>query len=245
MARLPRFVLPGQPQHVIQRGNNRCDMFHDALDHKRFLYKLAESAARFGCDTHAYVLMSNHVHLLVTPHHTDSIARMMQTLGRAYVPYFNRRYGRCGTLWEGRYRASLIDSERYFITCMRYIELNPVRAGMVNHPLDYPWSSYRRNACGDDNEWLVSHPLYLAMGQTPEQRQLNYRALVERRLDQPTLDVIRDATNHAWVLGDKAFRDSIELRLQRQAGPVGRGGDHRSPSFRERHQLQKKTKREK
>ena len=147
MARLPRFVLPGQPQHVIQRGNNRQDIFRAKGDYHYYLEKLGEVADKHQCDIHAYVLMTNHVHLLVTPHQENSIGKMMQTLGRYYVQYFNDRYQRTGTLWEGRYKATLIDTEQYLLTCMRYIELNPVRAkNMAKHASEYPWSSYRCNA---------------------------------------------------------------------------------------------------
>ena len=135
MARLPRFILPGQPQHIIQRGNNRQDIFCSEDDYLYYLEKLIEAASKHQCDIHAYVLMTNHVHLLVTPHTEEGIGKMMQVLGRYYVQYFNHRYKRTGTLWEGRYKATLIDTEQYLLTCMRYIELNPVRAKeMVNHP---------------------------------------------------------------------------------------------------------------
>ena len=149
MARQPRFVLPGQPQHVIQRGNNRQDIFRADEDYAFYLEKAEEAANKHECDIHAYVLMTNHVHLLVTPHLENSISKMMQMIGRYYVQYFNYRYRRTGTLWEGRYKASLIDSEQYLLTCMRYIELNPVRAtNMADHPSDYRWSSYGSNATG-------------------------------------------------------------------------------------------------
>ncbi len=140
MARLPRFVIPGQPQHVIQRGNNRQAIFRAEADYQFFLEKLSEAADKHQCDIHAYILMTNHVHLLVTPQTENGIGKMMQMLGRYYVHYFNNRYKRTGTLWEGRYKATLIDSEQYLLTCMRYIELNPVRAqNMAEHPADYPW----------------------------------------------------------------------------------------------------------
>ena len=138
MARLPRFVLPGQPQHVIQRGNNKAPIFKQKQDYLFYLEKLAEACGRFGCEIHAYILMTNHVHLLMTPDSENSISKTMQSLGRYYVQYFNYRYERTGTLWEGRYKASLLHSEQYLLTYYRYIELNPVRAGMVDHPSDYP-----------------------------------------------------------------------------------------------------------
>lgn len=148
MARLPRYFLPGQPQHVIQRGNNRNIIFAGENDYRFYLECLADASGKHSCDIHAYVLMTNHVHLLLTPHHKDSIAKTLQSVGRRYVQYFNHVYQRTGTLWEGRYKATLIDSEAYLLTCYRYIELNPVRAGLVSHPREYPWSSYRLHGEG-------------------------------------------------------------------------------------------------
>ena len=136
MARLPRFVLPGQPQHIIQRGNNRGVIFVADEDYQFFLEKLGDLSVKHGCQLHAYVLMSNHVHLLMTPIEANSISKLMQSLGRYYVQYFNKKYMRTGTLWEGRYKATLLDSETYLLTCYRYIELNPVRAGIAGHPAD-------------------------------------------------------------------------------------------------------------
>lgn len=148
MARLPRFFLPGQPQHVILRGNNRTEIFCAEADYRFYLGKLRLACEKHGCDIHAYVLMTNHVHLLLTPQEEQSVGKALQMLGRYYVQFFNHRYQRTGTLWEGRYKATLIDTEAYLLTCMRYIELNPVRAGMVAHPSEYPWSSYGYNALG-------------------------------------------------------------------------------------------------
>jgi putative transposase len=156
MARLPRFVIPGQPQHVIQRGNDRQAIFRVEQDYSFYLEKLQEAAEKHQCDIHAYVLMTNHVHLLITPHTETGIGKTLQSIGRYYVQYFNHCYKRTGTLWEGRYKATLIDSEGYLLTCMRYIELNPVRANnMVNHPSDYPWSSYRSNALGQEDAFVT------------------------------------------------------------------------------------------
>lgn len=142
MARLPRYVIPGQPQHVMLRGNNRSEIFVTEADYQFFLEKLRLAITKHSCDVHAYVLMTNHLHLLITPNEEQGVSKAMQMLGRYYVQYFNYCYRRTGTLWEGRYKATLIDSEAYLLTCMRYIELNPVRAGMVDHPSQYPWSSY-------------------------------------------------------------------------------------------------------
>lgn len=154
MARLPRFDVPGYPQHVIQRGNNRSIIFAGEEDYTFYLEKLGEACKKYQCDLHAYVLMTNHVHLLMTPHLKGSIGKVMQMLGRYYVQYFNYQYNRTGTLWEGRYKATVLDSEQYLLSCSRYIELNPVRADIVKHPADYPWSSYHCNALGESNSLI-------------------------------------------------------------------------------------------
>jgi putative transposase len=234
MARLPRFVLPGQPQHVIQRGNNRGDIFRAEADYRFYLEKLQAAADKHGCAIHAYVLMTNHVHLLLTPQAEDGIGRLMQTLGRHYVQFYNCCYRRTGTLWEGRYRATLIDSERYLLTCMRYIELNPVRGGMVERPSEYPWSSYRHNALGRPDPLLTAHAEYRRLGTSAEKRRTAYRQLFRNHIAQKTLDEIRYATNRAWVLGDDRFKRRVERHLERQIAPRPRGGDHKSADFRSR-----------
>ncbi|MFT5782433.1 MAG: putative transposase [Pseudomonas sp.] len=149
MARLPRYVMPGQPQHIIQRGNNRQPIFAVEADYQFFRDALVAAAQKNGLLIHAYVWMTNHIHLLATPLQQNSISKVLQAVGRKYVQYFNYCYQRSGTLWEGRYRATVVDSEAYLLTLMRYIELNPVRAGMVGHPGDYVWSSYAGNALGE------------------------------------------------------------------------------------------------
>ena len=166
MPRKPRLYLPGIPCHVIQRGNNRDVCFAAEEDYQAYVEWLRDGAERCGCAVHAYVLMTNHVHLLVTPQDKEGVSRLMQSVGRRYVQYFNYSYDRSGTLWEGRYKATLIDSDQYLLTCMRYIELNPVRAGMVKHPLDYPWSSYAANARGQDNLLITPHELYRQLGRS-------------------------------------------------------------------------------
>ncbi len=232
MARQPRFVLPGHPQHIIQRGNNRQAIFHTESDYQYYLEKLHNTAQINGCDIHAYILMTNHVHLLVTPHTDNSISKMMQSLGRYYVQHFNYTYKRTGTLWEGRYKASLIDSERYLLICMKYIELNPVRMqGAINQPADYPWSSYHHNALGVADKLISEHITYLGMGKTPESRQLAYQALFKTALPNKTLNRIRDATNKAWVLGENTFITKVQQLTGRIVTPTKRGGDRRSSNF--------------
>ncbi len=237
MPRLPRFVIPGQPQHVIQRGNNREAIFYAEGDYQFYLTKLSEAAEKHGCEVHAYVLMTNHVHLLVTPQQDDSIAKMMQNVGRYYVQYFNHSYERTGTLWEGRYKATLIDTEQYLLTCMRYIELNPVRAiNMAGHPSEYPWSSYRFNALGYHDKLLTPHLEYERLGKTPEARQGAYRQLFRAHIPEKTIEEIREATNKAWVLGSERFKQRIQKRLDRAVQSVGHGGDRKSDAYRRQNQ---------
>ena len=232
MARLPRYIIPGQPQHIIQRGNNRQAIFRVEADYLFFLEKLAEAANKHQCDIHAYVLMTNHVHLLVTPHTENGIGKMMQMLGRYYVQYLNYSYKRSGTLWEGRYKATLIDSKQYLLTCMRYIELNPVRAqGMAEHPADYPWSSYHCNALGKHNPIITPRREYQRLGATDQGRQAAYRQLFRARIPEKTLTAIRDATNKAWVLGDNRFKAKIAKQIDRPLQSSGHGGDRKSKEF--------------
>jgi putative transposase len=233
MARLPRFVLPGHPQHVIQRGNNRQSIFVTDEDYRFYLAKLGAACQHHHCDVHAYVLMTNHVHLLITPHHEPGIGNVMQSVGRSYVRYFNDTYHRTGTLWEGRYRATLIDTEQYLLICYRYIELNPVRAGMVADPAAYPWSSYHANALGQSDSLVTSHPLYQSLGKEAERRQAAYRGLFQQVIEPPTLAAIRESTNKAWVLGHERFVEAIATTLNRRAARKDRGGDHRSQAYRE------------
>ena len=223
MARLPRYFVEGQPQHIIQRGNNREPIFADDADYYFYYECLQKAAEQHGLTIHSYVLMTNHVHLLATPDSEQSIGKTLQSLGRRYVQYFNYTYERTGTLWEGRYKATLIDSERYLLTCMRYIELNPVRAGMVKHPLDYTWSSYAANARGEEDELVVPHDLYRRLGRSHAARQRAYRQLFRSSLGKGELDAIRAATNTGWVLGNDRFREKIERLSGRRTSPKPRG----------------------
>lgn len=234
MARLPRFFSPGQPQHVIVRGNNRQEIFCAEADYLFYLEKLQAACAQYGCDVHAYVLMTNHVHLLVTAHAADGLSRAVQMLGRYYVQYYNYCYQRTGTLWEGRYKATLIDSATYLLTCMRYIELNPVRANMVLHPSEYRWSSYSANAVGSANPLVAPHAEYRALGRTDDERQSAYRQLFRHHLGDSTLEEIRNATNKAWVLGDHRFKQRIQKQLERRVEPSARGGDRKSEQYQRR-----------
>ena len=223
MARLGRYFLPDQPLHVIQRGTNRQAIFHEADDYRAYLRWLGAAAEAHGCTIHAYVLMTNHVHLLVTPQAADSLPRLMQGLGRNYVRYINRAYRRTGTLWEGRYRAAPIDSDPYFLSCSLYIELNPVRAKMVAHPRDYSWSSYRAHAYGKADPLIADHALYRSLGRTQAERQKSYRALFAKPLGQDFIHDLREATNGGWAMGGERFKAQIAAALKRRAAPLPPG----------------------
>jgi putative transposase len=235
MARLGRYFLPDQPLHVIQRGNNREPIFYCGDDYLRYRNWLVVAAADHGCSIHAYVLMTNHVHLLVTPKHAAGLPRMMQSLGRRYVRHVNATYRRTGTLWEGRYRAAPIDSEAYFFACCRYIELNPVRAGMVEHPREYSWSSYRAHALGAADALVSGHPLYRALGTAADERQRAYRALFRPSLEAGFVDALRAATNGGWALGNARFKQRIAKALKRRVAPLPKGRPRKAA--RDRSQL--------
>lgn len=219
MPRRPRLVLPGVPLHIMQRGNNRQVCFRAVQDYRCYLKWLGEYARESECRVHAYVLMTNHVHMLVTSNRTYGPAALMKALGQRYVRYFNRRYERSGTLWDGRYRSCLVQEEDYLLACYRYIELNPVRAGMVQHPAQYPWSSFRANALALSNGIVTPHKLYLALGQDSQQRRAAYGGLFSERLTPEQEDAFRQALNGNYALGDASFIGSVEGRLGRPATP--------------------------
>lgn len=231
MARQPRFTIAGVPQHAVQRGNNRQSIFRSSRDYSIYLYWLAEACTGYGLELHAYVLMTNHVHLLATPIRTTSISKVMQSLGRRYVQYFNRKYQRTGTLWEGRYRATVVDTARYFLTCTRYIEQNPLRAGLVGEPAEYPWSSYRRNALCQRDDLITEHEIYRRLGETAADRATAYSALCRERLVPASLNAIREATNKAWALGAKEFSAEVEKCAGRPATPRRRGRPKKNSSL--------------
>ncbi|GAA4032242.1 transposase [Actimicrobium antarcticum] len=182
-----------------------------------------EAAKQFKVAIHAYVLMPNHLHLLASPSDKDGLSGMMQWIGRHYVPYFNRKYERVGGLYQGRFKATLIDAEPYFMSCCRYIELNPVRAGMVADPADFPWSSYAHHVGTQSNPLITDHALYWSLGNTPFQREAAYRALVQQGLSSEEMTALTDAVLKGWALGSPQFRTQMEKRLQRRVGPVRRG----------------------
>jgi putative transposase len=231
MPRTPRPVLPGQSLHLIQRGNNRSRCFIDDVDREYYKSAVLSASARSGCSIHAYVMMTNHVHLLVTAGQSHSPARMMQSLGRTYVRYYNDRHDRSGTLWEGRYRSTLVDTERYFLACSRYIETNPLRAGLSVQPQQYRWSSFRCNAHGDRDPLVTPHAVYCALGKDDLARQSSYRALFSVPLDPDDVEAIRSSTNTGAVLGSDSRRAAFEAALGRSLRRASHGGDRRSSSF--------------
>lgn len=223
MARLPRLTLPGQAHHILQRGNNGQAVFVDAEDHERLLALLQEQSRKHGVAIHAYVLMDNHFHLLATPGTAEGVPQMMQAVGRAYVRGFNLRHGRSGTLWEGRYRCTLVQPERYLLACMAYIELNPVRAGLVNDPAAYPWSSHAHHLGLRTDRLVAPHALYWALGNTPFAREAAYADLVRAGLSPAQQAALTEATLRGWALGDADYVAELQKRTGRRLSK-GRAG---------------------
>ena len=223
MARLPRLCLAGIPQHVIQRGTNRQACFASEEDMAAYAHWFHEYSGKYQVAIHAWVFMTNHVHLLVTPTISSGVSKMMQSLGRRYVRYFNHTYRRTGTLWEGRFKSCAVDAEAYLLICQRYIELNPVRARMVEAPQDYMWSSYSANALGVKSRLLTPHALYLALGDTEEDRCASYQKLFAGHLDDKLLDNIRRSVNKGMALGSERFLGEIERLSGRRVRPMKPG----------------------
>ena len=209
MPRPSRLIVPGIAVHVIQRGNNRVACFRHDNDYLMYLAHLRQLAERYECTVHAFCLMTNHVHLLITPQASGSCTGLVRDLGQRYVQYFNRRYERTGTLWEGRFRSCLAESALYVLGCYRYIELNPVRASMVDHPSGYLWSSYAVNSGMRSDPLITPHPEYLALSAVSESRHCAYRALFEQRLEPGLQNAIRDATNGGYPLASEAFKNTV------------------------------------
>jgi putative transposase len=208
-----RIFIEGMTQHVIQRGNNRADIFKASADYELFCALLHDASLRFGMSIHGYVLMTNHFHLMVAPQRRSSVPGAMQAIGRRYVPYFNDQHQRTGGLFEGRYRSMLVDEERYWLTCLRYVELNPVRAGLVADPGRYLWSSYQSHALGVDSPILAEHPMFLGLGGTAAERQLCWRGICAEQLPNAQLEAIRGAMNtgrllHPLVVPDGSNKDT-------------------------------------
>ena len=229
MPRRPRLSLPGVPLHIIQRGNNRQACFFADEDYRFYLDWLGEYAAKFRCHIHAYVLMTNHMHLLISSAEPQGAGALMKALGQRYVQYVNHTYQRSGTLWEGRFRSCLTQEESYLLSCMRYIELNPVRTGLVAHPGEYRWSSYRVNAQGEEDRLVSSHALYLSLGEDATARASAYLGLFRHELEPGLVDEIRKATNGNFALGDGRFVSEIEAAIGRRVVPGKSGRPRKVP----------------
>jgi len=224
MARLPRLSVPGHPHHALQRGNNRQPTFHDAADYERLLLLLAEQARSAKVAIHSYVLMPDHFHVLSTPQTANGLSVMMQGVGRRYVRYFNQRHQRSGGLWEGRFRSTVVESERYFLACMAYLDLNPVRAGIVTRPSDYRWSSYGHYAGLRNDPLVTPHPLYWQLANTPFAREAAYAELVSQGLSPAQQETLRDSVVKGWALGEAAFVSKLQKQVSRRLHriPAGR-----------------------
>ena len=219
MPRRARLRIPGLPLHVVQRGNNRGPCFITDNDRLVYLSLLEEMGVLFDCAIHAHVLMTNHVHVLMTPARAESASLLMKHLGQEYVQYVNRTHGRTGSLWEGRFRSSVVDTDGYLLSCYRYIEMNPVRAGMVDAPGEYLWSSFRTNAWGQGSTLIEPHPTYLALGDSDQARTGAYLALFGQALTESLIEEIRHAVNGGFALGSDEFRDRLSVETGR---PVSR-----------------------
>jgi putative transposase len=218
MARKTRMYLGGVPAHIVQRGNNRQACFYSDDDYEFYLESLRKGLKRYQVDLHTYCLMTNHIHLLMTPIDEDGISRVIQHVGREYVRYLNKRYRRTGTLWEGRHKGSLVDAENYLMACYRYIEMNPVAAHMVDSPEDYPWSSYGCNAKGETNSLLTPHSVYLRLDIDEKKRVNAYRALFEERLSRVDINVVATGVRSNIPTGNQRFRESIAETIGRRVG---------------------------
>jgi len=222
MPRRSRHYVPGFPYHIVQRGNNKQACFLTSADRSFYLDLWRRVSRRYGTQVHAYCLMTNHIHFLVTPQSGDSISRTMRDVGSRYAQHMNKIHHRTGTLWEGRHRSSLVQSERYLFTCYRYIELNPVRARMARHPGEYRWSSYALNSRGATG-WLTPRKEYLRLGSKPAERGRTYREMFRQELKQEDLDFVRQATRYCQPIGDSRFREHIESRYGIDLGQMGPG----------------------
>ncbi len=223
MARLPRYTISNQCQHIIQQGSDWQQVFFEEQDYQYFHDCLDAASFNYELKVHAFVLMPDHVHILATPSAPDSVSRTVQSVGRNYVQYFNECYSGSGSIWEGRYRATVLDEKQYLLTCSRYIELNPVRGGLVKHPRDYRWSSYAHNARGKVDEMITPHREYQSLGATDKQRVNAYRALFKQKLSAETEELITDSTLKGWALGDVKFARKIEKLSGRRATQLPKG----------------------
>jgi putative transposase len=231
MARLPRLTLPGYPHHVIQRGNNRQPIFAATADYRQLLELLYENAKRFDVAIHAYVLMGNHFHLLATPETDIGLPRMMQAVGRGYVRYFNDLQGRSGTLWEGRYRSTLIQADRYLLACMAYIDLNPVRAGLAVEPADYPWSSHGHYVGLHADRLVTPHPLFWTLGNTPFAREAAYAEMVRGGITEDLRAALTSSALNGWAMGDQQFVADLQKKTARRVEKMQAGRPFNKQAF--------------
>ena len=232
MARLPRIVIPNQPLHIIHRGNNRQDIFHCEEDILRIKEDIYYALEKSGCQLHAYVIMTNHLHLLITPENKTQLAIFMQAMANKYVRYFNAKYHRTGTIWEGRYKSCLVDSERYLFTLYKYIEMNPIKANMVKALSDYAWSSYAHNALGCKDRLISEHSLYRQLGINAEKRCKAYQALFNELDIAQENEKITQATVRGEVYGSDAFHQDIDKKVSRRTKLTTHGGDGKSTTFK-------------
>lgn len=229
MARLPRLVVPNHLHHIVARGNNDQSIVLDDADCQYFLSSLRDSAQRSGVAIHAYVLMASRVQLMATPTDAEGLGKLMQAIGRHYVPYFNARHGRSGNLWEGRFRATVMEADTYFLACAQLIEQQPVAAGVVSDPLSYEWSSYAHHSGARREVWLADHPAYWALGNTPFEREAAYQQLAKASGSSELMAEIEAATRKAWPLGSEEFRRRLGKLTDRRLEPARRGRPRKQP----------------
>ena len=229
MARQSRLILPKQPHHIVQRGNDRQLVFREPEDYERFLGWLKEASRFYKVAIHAYALLPTHLHLLATPPDEDSLAAMMQKIGRLYVPWYNAKYARAGGLFEGRFRTAVVDTDRHFLMCSRFIELAPVREGESQEPGAYRWSSYPHHAGLQPDNTITDHALFWALGNTPFQREAAYTELVQQGIAADELEQIGAAVRSGQPLGSLAFKQQLERQTRRRILPAKRGRPFKTP----------------
>lgn len=233
MARLPRLVVPNHPHHVLQIGIDHQSIFRDDADHVAFVAWLREAARQFKVAIHAYILLPDHFQLLASPADAQGLGRMMQWLGRHYVPYFNAKYDRSGTLWQGRFRATVIEAEAYLLLCTQYIELGAFRTGIALSPADYPWSSYLHHGGGKIDPLITDHFLYWALGNTPFDREGAYKKMVNEGLSSTQIRLLDEAVGKGWPLGSDKFKQMLEKQSRRRVTPAKPGRPIKSNEFHE------------
>jgi len=233
MARLSRIVIPNQPLHIMQRGNNRQDIFESEDDMFRIKEDIEYSLSKSNCHLHAYVIMSNHLHLLITPDDKVQLSRFMQSMANRYVRYYNAKHQRTGTIWEGRFKSCLVDSDNYLFSLYKYIEMNPVKANMVEYAADYLWSSYHCNALGESDKLITEHKLYTCLGSNSEERYTRYKELFsELSISQQQEEQITKATLAGEVYGSTGFHHKISQLISRVTQLSKHGGDRKSQEYK-------------